>query len=315
MVRNMISFPTKIEDVKGGQIRAGGTDLQELRHKKISEGDLVDLRDLLGVSTIEAYQGGYRIGAKVSVASLSLEKAIQTGYPGLAQAAGGLATPQIRAIATLGGNLLQRSRCWYFRNPEAKCLKKGGSSCLARAGDHLFHACFDTGPCVAVHPSTLGMALLAYEATIETGDAKTLTIEALYGDGKDPTRENQLPTGAFLRSVVLPPPLAGESAWYLRAISRARSEWPLVEVLVRLVVQGGSIQFARVVAGGIANVPMRFPEVEKRLEKNPATEETFREAAKLSTKNASPLPMTKYKVPMLSASIEDALTKAAGGVP
>jgi xanthine dehydrogenase YagS FAD-binding subunit len=135
----MIIFPKKIEEItKDGEIRAGGTDLQERRHKKISTGPLIDLRDLVGLDTIEASGAGLRLGTKVTIEAIANGGQGLAAYPGLIQTAAGLATPQIRHTATLGGNLLQRVRCWYYRSPEAKCLKKGGGACLAREGDHLF---------------------------------------------------------------------------------------------------------------------------------------------------------------------------------
>ncbi len=153
----MIRFPTKLDDASttDGVIRAGSTDLMERRRLGLADGPLVDLRDLPGLDQIDWDAGGAKVGARVTIAAFAADPKIQAAYPGLAAAAGGLATPQIRAVATMGGSLLQRSRCWYYRNPEQQCLKKGGDRCLARAGDHLYHSCFDLGPCVAVHPSTI----------------------------------------------------------------------------------------------------------------------------------------------------------------
>jgi xanthine dehydrogenase YagS FAD-binding subunit len=308
----MITFPKKIEEItKDGEIRAGGTDLQERRHKKSSTGPLIDLRDLAGLDTIEASGAGLRLGTKVTIEAIANGGQGLAAYPGLIQTAAGLATPQIRHTATLGGNLLQRVRCWYYRSPEAKCLKKGGGACLAREGDHLFHACIDLGPCIAPHASSMGMALLAYEATIELADNQTLSAEGLFGDGQDPTREHTLPPGSFLRAVSLPAPVANERAAYVRVISRARAEWPLVEVLVRLVVDNGTITLARVAMGGVANIPLRLKSVEALLEGKPAIEDTWRNAAKPAAEGVSMALETRYKAPMIVTAIEDALQKAA----
>lgn len=308
----MISFPKKIEELpKEGEIRAGGTDLQERRHKRLSTGPLIDLRDLAGLDTIEASAAGLTLGTKVTIETIANGGPDLAPYPGMIQTAAGLATPQIRHTATLGGNLLQRVRCWYYRSPEARCLKKGGGVCLAREGDHLFHSCIDLGPCIAPHASSMGMALLAYEAQIVLADTQTLTTAALFGDGKDPTREHTLAPGSFLRAVLLPPPVPNERAAYVRVISRARAEWPLVEVLVRLQLEGDRIKMARVAIGGVANIPLRLKEVEALLEGNSATEDTWRSAAAPAAAGVSAVLETKYKAPMIVTAIQDALQKAA----
>jgi xanthine dehydrogenase YagS FAD-binding subunit len=309
----MIVFPTTIEDaVKAkGEFRAGGTDLVERRNLGIATGDIVDLRDVGGLETIEAGEGGaLRIGARTRIVDIASSPEVAKGYPGLAAAAGGLATPQIRAVGTLGGNLLQRTRCWYFRSPEAKCLKKGGKKCYAREGDHLFHACFDLGPCASVHPSTLGMALMAYDAQVEVAGGKVRTIAELYGDGSDARRDHQLEDGALLTAVVLPAAAKGERAAYFRAISRSRSEWPLVEVLARLVVEGETIKQAAVAIGGVAPVPLRLHDVDAALVGKPASAATFRAAAEMARKGASPLPMTGYKVELVEGTVLEALERA-----
>ena len=116
--------------------------------------------------------GAARIGASTTIAAIAADARIAAAYPGIAAAAGGLATPQIRHLATLGGNLAQRSRCWYYRNPHIACLKKGGGACPAREGNHLYGVVFDLGPCVAPHPSTMATALLAYEAKVATNQRR-----------------------------------------------------------------------------------------------------------------------------------------------
>lgn len=318
----MIRFPTtlaQIEAPASGEapvVRAGGTDLVERRRLRMAAGPLLDLRDLEELRTIEwDGTGSATIGAGVTMAAVAADPSLVAAYPGLCAAAGALATPQIRAVGTLGGNLLQANRCWYFRNPERRCLKKGGSTCLAREGDHLYHSCFDLGPCACVHPSTLGMALLAYEASVMVHGAADRTVQALYGEGGDATRDNQLEEGAVLTHVVMPPPKAGEQAAYFRTISRARSEWPLVEVLVRLVIEGGTVSFARVAMGGVAPVPLRLSAVEGALVGGPANSAAFARAAAIAKDGASPLPMTGYKVALVEGTVLETLERAAAATP
>jgi xanthine dehydrogenase YagS FAD-binding subunit len=298
-------------------VRAGATDLTERRRLRMAPGPLLDLRDLPGLDAIEwDGTGAATVGAKVRIAQVAADEALARAYPGLCAAAGALATPQIRAVGTLGGNLLQANRCWYYRNPDERCLKKGGAACLARAGDHLYHACFDLGPCACVHPSTLGMALLAYEASVMVhGGGGDLTVEALYGDGSIAIGDHRLPPGALLTHVVLPRPLPFERAAYFRTIARARSEWPLVEVLVRLVIHGGTVSFARVAMGGVAPVPLRLPKVEAALVGRPAEAAVFAEAAALATLGAKPLPMTEYKLPLVEGTVLETLERASHATP
>jgi xanthine dehydrogenase YagS FAD-binding subunit len=158
------------------EFRAAGTDLSERRRSGISRGPLIDLAatsDATGINW--SADGAARIGALTTIAAIAADARIAAAYPGLAASAQGLATPQIRHLATLGGNLAQRSRCWYFRNPDIACLKKGGTACPARSGNHLYSVAFDLGPCVAPHPSTMAAALLAYEARISTDRRSGLT--------------------------------------------------------------------------------------------------------------------------------------------
>ncbi|MFN7972936.1 MAG: FAD binding domain-containing protein [Acidobacteriota bacterium] len=314
------AFPGSIEDTArlaeaGALVRAGGTDLQERIELGRAGGDLVDLRDARGLDELGWKDGGLRIGAMVRVAAIGSHPDVRRHYPGLAAAASDLATPQIRNVGTLGGNLLQKVRCWYFRNAEAQCYKSGGDRCRAREGDHLYHSCFDLGPCVAPHPSTLGLALLAYDGKVLVHGKAELAIADLYGDGSDPTAEHTLGPGDLLTAAVLPPPTAGERASYVRTIARARGEWPLVEALARVVVTGGRVERAAVAVGGVANIPLRLRRVEQALAGRDPSSDDLARAADLAAEGARPLPMTGYKVELVVATVLEALERAAAGGP
>ena len=289
------------------EYRAGGTDLSERRRSGVSTGPIIDLAPTEEQPIQWGDDGAAMIGAFTTIAAIAADTRIAAAYPGLAATAAGLATPQIRHVATLGGNLAQRSRCWYYRNPHIACLKKGGADCPARTGNHLYHAAFDLGPCIAPHPSSMATALLAYEATIETDRRQGLTIGRLLGDGSDGTRDHALLPDEVIQSATLPPPLAGERARYKRVIGRSHAEWPLVEVCARAVVENGSFRFIRLAAGGIAPVPLRLRASEAMLLGAATTTETMIEAARRATTNASPLPMTGYKLALLSGLVQDLL--------
>ncbi len=309
----MIRFPTSYELAIAGpdeQLRAGGTDWMERRELGLTSANVVDLRDVEAADPIEVDPStGARLGANLTIATIARHPAIRMHYPALALAAGALATPEIRTVATLGGGLLQRSRCWYYRNPTLRCLKSGGSECLARTGDHLFHVCFDLGPCAAPNPSTLGMALLGYDARIEVVGGRDRTVAELYGDGSS-VADHQLLAGEVLSAVHLPPPVVGERGGYRRAIARARAEWPLIEVSTRLQITEGKLALVRVAIGGVAPIPLRLDEVEAALLGQGIDDATLERAAALSTRRCTPLPMTRYKVDMLPTAVFDALCHA-----
>jgi xanthine dehydrogenase YagS FAD-binding subunit len=288
------------------EFRAGGTDLSERRRTGLSRGVIVDLiPDTATAEVTWNANGAAQIGALVTVETLASDTRLRAAYPGLAAAAAGLATPQIRAVATLGGNLAQRTRCWYFRNTHLDCLKKGDAVCSARAGNHLYGVAFDRGPCVAPHPSTLAAALLAYGATVTTSQRAGLSIEALLGDGADGARDNLLASDERISRVDLPVPLAGERAGYRRAISRTSPEWPLVEVVVRATISEERFTFVRMTAGGIAPVPLRFVDAEQALQSATADAANIRKAPERATANARPLPGTGYKLKLLEQTIID----------
>jgi xanthine dehydrogenase YagS FAD-binding subunit len=300
--------------IHAAEFRAAGTDLSERRRSGVSQGPLIDIAappDTIGIEW--GANGAARIGAFTTIAAIATDARIAQTYPGLAAAALGLATPQIRHLATLGGNLAQRSRCWYFRNPHIACLKKGGTECPARAGNHLYGVAFDHGPCVAPHPSTMAAALLAYEASVSTDRRSGLTIGELLGDGSNGTADHMLAPGEMIRSVELPPPVPGERALYKRAISRSHAEWPLVEVCARAVVSAGAFQFIRIAAGGIAPVPLRLSASEAVLQGAPASSANIANAARQATAGAKPLPMTGYKLDLLRGVVHDLLERLATG--
>lgn len=308
------SLPLAAAVADEGRIRAGGTDLMERRHKGLAPGDVVDLRDVPGLAAIEEVEGGLRIGARVTVAAIADSALVRGKNPALAKAAASLATPQIRAVATLGGNLLQQVRCWYARNPDfAPCLKRGGFVCHARDGDHLFHGCYDVSPCIAPAPSSLGLAMLVHDATIEAATADgpvTRTADALYDVLETPSQVHALPKGAVLTHVMVPTPPMSELGGYLRTIHRSRSEWPLVEASVRLRTKGGTITFAAVGIGGVAPRPFRQPRVEEALVGQPLAPETLAKAADKAGLDAPLLPGSAYKRPLIAPTVLGALQGA-----
>lgn len=303
----------------GHRLRAGGTDLMDLRRLGLRAGPVVDpapgaLGPQDAALTVQA-DGWTRIGASLRVAALGADPTIGAGYAGLGAAARGLGTPQIRARASVGGALLQEVRCWYLRAEGPRCLKEGGDTCFARHGDHLYHVVIDDGPCVAPHPSTLAAALLCWDAEAELDGGERWPLASLWGAPGEPRRTHALPADRFLAAVLLPPPQAGDRSAYARATNRGRSEWPLVEAAARLSVgPDGRVTEARVALGGVANRPKRALAVEAALV-GQALGEGLSAAAALAEALARPLPMTAYKVPLLSGCALEALERAAVALP
>lgn len=293
-----------------GEFRAGGTDLQTRRRAGISDGPLVDIRNLQGYDVISWRQdGGASLGALVTLHELAADPGFSRGYPGISQSAAGLATPQIRYMATLGGSLLQHTRCWYYRHPDFRCYKKGEPLCPARDGHNPNGVIFDLSPCVYPHPSTMGMALLAYDAQFETFGDNPRPIADLYGDGSDPARDHTLQPDQLLTQIHLPSPASGERTAYFRAISRAEAEWPTVEAMARLKIEDDRITMARLAVGGVAHIPMRLPQVEEALIGQPARPETVHNAAPLAAQGANPLPETRYKVDILIGTVLEVIER------
>ncbi|MFF3618263.1 FAD binding domain-containing protein [Streptomyces sp. NPDC002467] len=300
---------------RGGELRAGGTDTTARQRSGVSPGPFTDLGAAAGLRGCTPLPGGgLRIGALTTLAELAADPQVRAGRPGLALAAGTAATPQIRAAGTLGGNLLQRNRCWYYRNPHVDCFQKGGAGCPAQQGDHHFGVVSGDGPCITPHPSTLATALLAYDAEVEVHGESPRHVAHLYGDGDLLFQaDHLLPPDRVLTAVRLPAPLPGERAAYHRSISRAHAEWPLVEATARLALDGTTITHAAVAAGGVARVPLRLTEVETVLTGREATPELLAAAAATVLTRCRPLPQTGYKTTLFRDTVLEVLERAAAG--
>lgn len=295
----------------GAVIRAGGTDLHERIRTGNTSPHIVDLTRVPGITGVRRTDGGTSIGACTTIATVARDTA--DDYPALALTACGLATPQIRAVGTIGGNLLQRTRCWYYRHPHLDCLKSGADECPARSGRHLYGVAFDRSACVHPHPSSLAMALLAHSgATVVVEGRGSVTIDELLGDGTDPTVDHLLGDGEIVTSIELPPPWPDEHAAYFRSISRFEAEWPLVEAVGRVRRDAdGVVVDAAVAVGGVATVPLALPEAAHLLVGTTLDEQTIDHASRRCADGANPLPETGYKVDLLVATVREVLERIA----
>jgi xanthine dehydrogenase YagS FAD-binding subunit len=305
----------KLSVPSDAEIKAGGVDLVDRMKEGIdSPKTVVSILEIAGHDRIEAGPPA-KIGALATLAAIADDPGLRKAYPALAAAASGAATPQIRHMATLGGNLCQRPRCWYYRLEEFDCSKKGGRECFAREGENRFHAIFDTDlTCCCVHPSATGTALLAYGASLEIvgpkGTRKLPIDQFFHRPVTDPTRENTLVAGEIVAAVAIPAPAAGARSAYRKLKEKESFDWPLVETCVDLTIDGGVVRSARVVFGSVAPTPYRSKAAEAALVGGRTGDDLARRAAEAAIADARPLTQNAYKVTLAKVELERALRQA-----
>jgi xanthine dehydrogenase YagS FAD-binding subunit len=311
-----------LEDALGqlgrdGAVRplAGGTDLLTLMKAELATPErLVDVKRVAGLSAaIEDGPDGVTIGALATLADLESSALLRERCAVLGEAAAVAATPQLRNMATVGGNLLQRPRCWYFRGRHADCWLKGGSDCPARAGENQLHALFGDGPCVAVHPSDLAPALVALDAELRLrGPAgeRSMPLAELFAEPEEGRRtETRLRDDELILSLWIPR-RDGAGSSYQKAMDRRVWAFALVSVAAVVSVEAGRVADARVVLGGVAPIPWRSPAAEQALRGAALTRETIARAADAALEGARPLAQNGYKVALGTALVRRALTAA-----
>lgn len=293
-----------------GRILAGGTDLLGCLRDSVFTTDMVvsitGIKELKRID--ETPGGGLSIGALATITEVSESPVIRERYPALAQAAAEVASPQLRNQGTLGGNLCQKPRCWYYRG-EFHCLRKGGDRCYAVAGENHYHCIFGGKGCYIVHPSDTAPALIAYgaEATIAgpAGMRKVSLENFFVPPAKDVTKETVLEAGEIVTAIVLPPPLAGLKCFYRKIRSRQSWDFALAGVALALRTSNGRVTDARIVLSGAAPVPWRLVDAEKALIGKVAGPDSAKHTAALSVKDAQPLKHNAYKIPLFKGMIEE----------
>jgi xanthine dehydrogenase YagS FAD-binding subunit len=306
---------------KGGAtvvFKAGGVDLLDLlKEGLVTPSRVVSLAALPGLDRIRSDpKTGLHLGPMVTLGRLEKEAGLRQAYPALAEAVAHAATIQLRNAATLGGNLMQRPRCWYFRNEHFVCRKKGGEKCFANEGENKYHAIFHNGVCSAVHASTLSTALVALGAALEItgpkGKRQVRLEDFFVAPEKDVTREASIAGNELITDVILPPPAAGTRSGYIKQGERESYDWALADVAVVLELADVRCRKASVVLGSVAPVPMRARGAEAALAGQPVNETTATAAAKAAVAGATPLAQNAYKVPLLEAVVRRAILQAAG---
>jgi xanthine dehydrogenase YagS FAD-binding subunit len=302
----------------GARLHAGGTDLLGcLRDGVFTAQSLVSigrLKELSGITPVPLPTGGLRIGAMATHSQIASDKAINQSYRALAQAAAAVASPQLRNQGTIGGNLCQRPRCWYFRG-DFRCARKGGDHCFAMGGENQNHAIFGGGACVIVHPSDTAPALIALGAKARIagpGQGRTVPLSSFFvGPAASVTRETIVEKNEIVTEILLPAAEPGLRSSYRKVRGRGAWDFALAGIAVALLMKGSTVARARVVFSGVAPVPWRSEAVEQTITGKALTADVVAAAAEAGVKGAVPLEKNGYKVPMLKGIITEALLALA----
>jgi xanthine dehydrogenase YagS FAD-binding subunit len=294
----------------------GGQDLLARMKDYVTQPErIVNVKNALE-ATVTPQNGGLKIGAAMKMIDVAEHPEIGRLYPAVAAAAIEVGTPQIRHQGTVGGNLNQRPRCWYFRNEEFVCFKKGGNTCFSPAGENQFHAIFGGGPTFIVHPSSLAVPFVAYSATFRVLGPKGERMVPAAEYFTMPTlqnieRENVLQPDELLTHVILPPPGNLKSGHY-EVRYKASHDWPIAFATVLLTMNGSAVQGARVVMGAVAPVPWRSQAAEAALAGKTITPDVAAAAAEAALRGAMPLSQNAYKIQVAKTAVERAILQAAG---
>ena len=289
----------------------GGSDLLALVKERIVEPDvLVNLKTIKGLDQVKPANGGLNIGGLITLDALSRNEVVRRQFTVLAEAAETVATPQVRNVGTLAGNVCQRPWCWYFRNG-FPCYKNGGNTCFSFGGENQFHAIFGGGPSYIVHPSDTAVALLALDARFRIvgppGERVLNAAEFFALPLLIPARENVLAPDEALADVLVPALRAGTRSTYHKIMDREAWTHAVVSAAIVLEMDKQTCRSARVVLGGVAPIPWRLPKVEQMLAGQRITEALAVNAAEVALEGAKPLAKNAYKVPLAKGVVRRTL--------
>lgn len=300
------------------KILAGGTDLLgELKEGLIAPNRLVNIKGVPNLRYIRfSEKDGLRLGALATLSEISAHHIIRQRFTALAEAANSVATPQIRNVGTIGGNLCQRPRCWYYRDRNTYCLKKMGHLCFAYNGENKYHAILGGGPCYIVHPSDCAPSLIALNASVTIVSPRGKRVMPLAEFFIPPMKrldhETILEPDEIVTEVHVPTPIPNTSSTYLKFRERKSSDFAICGAAVALRLLRGICDSARIVLAGVAPIPWRCLEAEAILKGKRITPELAEQAGSFAVAKAQPLTQNGYKVALTQAVIKRAILKAAG---
>ena len=297
---------------------AGGMDLLARMKDYIQQPDrIVNVKNALEANVARTSDGGLRIGAAMKIIDLIENENVARMYPAVVAAAGEIGTPQIRNSGTVGGNVNQRPRCWYYRNEEFVCFKKGGNRCFTPTGENQYHAIFGNGgPSHIVHPSNLAVPFVAYGARFRiigsSGEREVAAAEYFtLPTPQNVLKENILADDELLTHVILPAPGNVKSGFYEVRFKESH-DWPLSFATVIVGMNGNTVASARVVLGAVAPVPWRSEDAERALVGKQLNETTAAEAGEAAVRAAQPMNRNGYKVQITKTAVKRAVLRAAG---
>jgi len=303
----------------GAVLKAGGIDILDLMKEGIvNPPRLVNIRNVGSLRGISVKDDGLHLKPLVTLAEITEHPEIRRTYSALADAAGHAATPQVRNMATLGGNITQRPRCWYFRSSDFDCKKKGETSqeCHAHDGENQYHAVMNNGTCASVHPSSTAVPLLAMDAQVEItsrrGKRSVKMGEFYVPPEKNLINETVLQPDEIITEIFVPKPEQGTRSAYQKYGEKESFDWPLADAGVVLVIDGDKCRKAAIVLGVAAPTPIRSKEAEAALVGATVSEATARAAAKAAMQNATPLSQNGYKIQLFQTAIYRTILLAAG---
>jgi xanthine dehydrogenase YagS FAD-binding subunit len=302
----------------GAVVKAGGIDLLDLMKEGIvSPPKLVNIRDVGELQGIEVTAKGLRLRPLATLTEIAVHPAIQRDYSALSDAAGHAATPQVRNMATLGGNLMQRPRCWYFRSADFDCRKKGNSdTCHAIAGENQYHAIMNNQTCASVHPSSAAVPLLAMNAEVELTSKqgrRTVPMSEFYvPPEKSLINETAVKPGELITAVFVPAPAPGTRSAYQKYGEKESFDWPIADAGILLVMDGSRCRKAAVILGVAAPTPIHAHAAEAVLTGKTIDEATARAAGKAAVQNATPLSKNAYKTQLFETAVYRTILLAAG---
>jgi xanthine dehydrogenase YagS FAD-binding subunit len=300
------------------KILAGGIDLLgELKEGIIAPQRIVNIKGISGLRYIRfSEKEGLRLGALVTLEEIETHQVIRQRYTALAEAAHSVGTPQIRNVGTIGGNLCQRPRCWYYRDEHTKCLKKGGPMCFAYNGENKYHAILGGGPCYIVHPSDCAPALIAFRASVTVVSPRgqrTVPLEEFFVlPSRRLDHETILEPDEIVTEIRVPTPAPNTRSTYLKFKERDSHDFAIVGAAVVMRLKGKVCEDVRIVLSGVAPIPWRSPEVEAVLKGKAITPELAEQAGKAAVAKAQPLAQNAYKVPLTQAIVKQAVLRVAG---
>ncbi len=295
-----------------GRYLAGGIDLLgEMKEYIASPATLVNIKSVPGLAAIEPGEKSWTLGANVLLATIEDDPRLAQVFPALSQAAADVGSRQIRNLATLGGNLAQHSRCWYYRHRDILCLKKGGDTCYARRGENKYHSLFTGNTCISPVVSNLAVALGALEAAVvvrRAGEDLRMTIPELYAKAwENPTAHHSLQPGDLILRIEIPARRARSA--YFQVSEKAAFDWALVSCAASALVEQGRLRQARIFLGAVANVPYQSESANRLLEGMPLDGALADKVAAELLRDAKAHSGNAYKIPLARALVRRALMR------